>query len=334
MASRAPNGGARRGAERGPGGAGMARGFGQFRASDARRHRAPAPPRWLAAIEDLLGAFMPLALRKLGRELDDRIQGIPVSLNEYGYDQYGFHPEWLRRTMLPSMLAYRYYFRVETHDIDRVPEGPVLLICNHAGQLPFDGMMLAMALLLEATPPRLARPMAEYWVSKLPWISVAAARSGALVGTRENCIHMLDAGECVMAFPEGVRGMNKLYRDRYQLQRFGLGFLRLALKTGTPIVPVALVGSEEQQPGLANLEAVGQLLGMPALPITPTFPLLGPLGLLPLPVRYHFYFGEPLRFEGDASDEDAVIEGHVAAVRASIEAMFARGLSERKGVFW
>lgn len=334
MASRAPETRARRAAAKVPRADGMASRYGQSRVGDAWRHRAPAPPRWLSAIEDLLGAFMPLALRNLGREIDDRIQMLPANLNEYGYDQYGFHPEWLRRSVLPSMLAYRYYFRVETHDIDRVPEGPVLLICNHAGQLPFDGMMLSIALLLEATPPRLARPMAEYWVSRLPWISVAAARTGALVGTRENCVHMLEAGECVMAFPEGVKGMNKLYRDRYRLQRFGLGFLRLALQTDTPIVPVALVGSEEQQPGLANLEPIGRLFGMPALPITPTFPLLGPLGLLPLPVRYRFYFGEPLRFEGDASDEDAVIEGHVATVRASIEAMFERGLSERKGVFW
>ena len=127
--------------------------------------------------------------------------------------------------------------------------------------------------------------------------------------------------------------MNKLYSQRYKLQRFGLGFLRLALETQTPIVPVSLVGSEEQQPGLVNLESVGRLLGMPALPITPTFPLLGPLGLLPLPVKYRFYFGEPLLFEGDPSDDDAVIQRHVDVVRKSIEEMFERGLRERRGVF-
>ena len=160
-----------------------------------------------------------------------------------------------------------------------------------------------------------------------------AARTGALVGTPENCVRMLEEGACVMVFPEGVRGMNKLYRERYRLQRFGLGFLRLALQTDTPIVPVALVGSEEQQPGIANLTRVARALGMPALPITPTFPLLGPLGLLPLPVRYHFYFGEPLRFEGDPSDEDAVIDWHVQRVRRSIEGLLERGLRERRGVF-
>jgi 1-acyl-sn-glycerol-3-phosphate acyltransferase len=298
----------------------------------SRARRGPGSGLW-ATLADLAGAFQPLALRRLGQEIDERIARVPLVLNDYGFDRYGFHADTFRRTSLPSALLYRHYFRVETHDIERVPEGRVLLICNHAGQLPFDGAMLAMAMLFEAEPPRIARPMAEYWVSRLPFLSALASRTGALVGTRENCVHMLDAGECAMVFPEGVRGMNKVYSQRYKLQRFGLGFLRLALETDTPIVPVALVGSEEQQPGLLNFAPLARLLGMPALPITPTFPLLGPLGLLPLPVKYRFYFGEPLRFVGDPSEEDAVIQRHVDVVRRSIEAMFERGLRERRGVF-
>ena len=301
--------------------------------SSLGRRRSQAPRGLWGTLSDLVGAFQPRALRRLGQEIDACVDRIPAELNEYGYDRYGFHPDTLRRTTLPCALLYRHYFRVETHDVDRVPSGRALLVCNHAGQLPFDGMMLATALLLEAEPPRVARPMAEYWVSQLPFISTMAARTGSLVGTPENCIKMLGAGECVMVFPEGVRGMNKLYSQRYKLQRFGLGFLRLALETQTPIVPVSLVGSEEQQPGLVNLESIGRLLGMPALPITPTFPLLGPLGLMPLPVKYRFYFGEPLLFEGDPSDDDAVIQRHVDVVRESIEGMLERGLRERKGVF-
>jgi 1-acyl-sn-glycerol-3-phosphate acyltransferase len=154
-----------------------------------------------------------------------------------------------------------------------------------------------------------------------------------MVGTPRNCVSMLEDGEVVMVFPEGVRGMNKLYSERYRLQRFGLGFLRLALETGTPVVPVALVGSEEQNPGLANLPGLGRLLGMPAFPITPTFPWLGPLGILPLPVKYRFYFGEPLEFEGDPNDEDGVIQKKVEVVRKAIGEMFRRGLKERSGVF-
>jgi 1-acyl-sn-glycerol-3-phosphate acyltransferase len=282
---------------------------------------------------DFVDAFKPAAVRNLERELDERIDRLPATLNDYGYDDYGYHADFLRRTAIASALMYRHYFRVETHGIEKIPEGRVLLICNHAGQLPFDGAMLSTALLLDAEPPRLARPMAEYWVSELPFVSTMAARTGALVGTRENCVHMLNNDECVMVFPEGVRGMNKLYSQRYELQRFGQGFLRLALETDTPIVPVGLVGSEEQQPGLFNLKRVASALGMPAFPITPTFPLLGPLGLLPLPVRYHFRFGDPMRFEGDASDDDLVIEKHVTRVRRAIDGLLAEGRRERRGIF-
>ena len=156
------------------------------------------------------------------------------------------------------------------------------MIANHAGQLPFDAdRCWRLALLLEAeSAPRLRARWASIGYPKLPWVSVVAARTGTLVGTPQNCIHMLENGECVLAFPEGVRGMNKLFSQRYQLQRFGTGFMRLALETDTPIVPVAIVGSEEQQPGFANLERLGSdARNAPALPITLTFPLFGPLGL-------------------------------------------------------
>jgi 1-acyl-sn-glycerol-3-phosphate acyltransferase len=127
--------------------------------------------------------------------------------------------------------------------------------------------------------------------------------------------------------------MNKLYRDRYQLQRFGLGFMRLALETHTPIVPVAIVGSEEQQPGFANLSGLARMFGMPAFPITLGFPWLGPLGMLPLPVKYRIHFGEPIVFDGDADEEDAAIEERVDAVKHEITAMLKRGVAERAGIF-
>ncbi|CAG0989385.1 hypothetical protein MYXO_02309 [Myxococcaceae bacterium] len=283
---------------------------------------------------DLGGALLPLSLRDLEREVDDRLSKIPTRLNEFGFDPFGFSPAAVRPSALFAALLHRRYFRTETHDIDRVPRGRVLLIANHAGQLPFDGMMISAAMLLEAEPPRVVRAMAEFWVPQIPWVNIWMARGGVLVGTPENCASMLEAGECVLAFPEGVRGMNKTIDQRYKLQRFGLGFLRLALETDTPIVPVAVVGSEEQQPGLLNFPALGKLLGMPAFPITPTFPWLGPLGLLPLPVKYHLYFGEPLHFDGASTDEDAVIQQKVDEVRRAIERMFARGRGERRGVFF
>jgi 1-acyl-sn-glycerol-3-phosphate acyltransferase len=287
----------------------------------------------LDALVDFAGAMLPLRARNLQTVIDDHLSQIPNKLNEYGYDAYGMSPLWMRRVLMPIALLYRYYFRVEVSGIDRLPEGRVLVIANHAGQLPFDAAMLGLALLMEARPPRIARSMGEYWIPQLPWVSVLAARIGTLVGTPQNCIHMLENGECVLAFPEGVRGMNKLFSQRYQLQRFGMGFMRLALETATPVVPVAIVGSEEQQPSFANLEGLARMLGAPALPITATFPWLGPLGLLPLPVKYRIYFGEPQYFEGDASDEDAIIDAKVEKVKAKISGMLADGCRERDGIF-
>ncbi len=287
----------------------------------------------MAKCGDLLGALLPLSARELEREIDERMRKSPTELNDFGFDPYGFHPDSARRVALVAALLYRHYFRVETHDSDRVPTGRVFLVANHAGQLPFDAAMLCLAMLLEAEPPRVVRSMGEHWIPQIPWLGVWLARGGALVGTPANCISMLEAGECVLVHPEGVRGMNKVFSERYRLQRFGLGFMRLALETETPIVPVGIVGSEEQQPAFANLSQLGRLLGLPAFPIKATFPWLGPLGLWPLPVRYRIHFGEPLEFRGDASEEDDAVSEKVEVVKRSISALLERGRHERKGVF-
>jgi 1-acyl-sn-glycerol-3-phosphate acyltransferase len=285
------------------------------------------------ALRDLGGALVPLSARGLGQEVEERLAKIPTRLNEFGFDQFGLEPASIKSQALFTALLYRYYFRVETRGIAKVPKGRVLLIANHAGQLPFDGMMLGTAMLLEAEPPRIVRGMGEYWIPQLPFVSVAATRSGSMVGTPENCVQMLEADECVMVFPEGVRGMNKLFRERYKLQRFGHGFVRLALETDTPVVPVGIVGSEEQQPGLANLPRLGRLLGMPAFPVTLGFPWLGPLGILPLPVKYRIYFGDPIRFDGSPNEDDTAVQAKVDAVRDVIHGLLDRGRAERKGVF-
>lgn len=294
---------------------------------------ADEPSGVLDRLGERLMAALPDSVRELDAVIGERLVRIPTSLNEYGVDRFGMEPQSVRRQLLPGALLYRHYFRAETHGIERVPAGRVLLIANHAGQLPFDAMMLSVAMLLEAEPPRLARGLGEYWIPRLPFVSSAATRMGGLVGTPENCRALLDAEECVMVFPEGVRGMNKTFRERYRLQRFGTGFVRLALETRTPIVPVGIVGSEEQQPGLFDLKPLARLLGMPAFPITPTFPLLGPLGLFPLPVKYRIHFGEPIRFAGSASEEDAAIEARVAEVRTGIDKLLEAGRRQRQSIF-
>ncbi len=278
--------------------------------------------------------FLPGPLGGVEANLAERIAKTSLRLNPYGYDPYGFHPESARRLLLPAALLYRYWFRVEPHDIARVPPGPVLLIGNHSGQFGYDGAMLGMAMLLEATPPRLVRGMAEYIFWRTPFAGTAISRMGTLVGTPENCVAMLREGECVAAFPEGARGASKPFRKRYQLQRFGLGFLRIALEARAPIVPVGIVGAEEQQPGLANLESFGQKLGFPSFPITITQPWFGPLGsAMALPVKYHLHFGEPLLFEGDANDEDDAVQRHVDVVKDAIADLVRHGLARRRGIF-
>ncbi len=271
-------------------------------------------------------------LERYEARIQERLERVPTQLNEYGYDPWGLYPAAIARYAAPVLWLYEHYFRVETFGIDGLPSGRQLLVSNHAGQLPFDAMMIACAMLMEAEPPRIARGMTEYWVSQLPFLGLAAARGGGVSGTRRTCREMLDDGEAVLAFPEGVRGMNKLYADRYQLQRFGTGFVSLAVETGSPIVPVAVVGSEEQQPGIANWEGAARLLGAPSFPVTPTFPWLGPLGLLPLPVRYRIYFGEAIQLEGD--DDPQTVEAGVDQVRGAIDALLARGRRDRTGVFF
>ncbi len=295
----------------------------------------PAQEGVLAGLARMLEGLAPGAVRRLGQELADRLAKAPLRLNDYGYDPYGFHPEAARTLMLPAALAYRHWFRVENHGIDRVPTGRVILIGNHSGQVGYDGMMLGMSMLLGAEPPRLCRGMAEYLFFRTPWAGIGASRSGTLAGTPENCVAMLEEGECVMVFPEGARGANKPWSKRYQLERFGQGFMRLALETETPIVPVGIVGAEEQQPGLANLTDVAARLGLPSLPITVTFPWLGPLGIaFALPVKYHIHFGEPLLFEGEANEEDGVIQKKVDVVRDAIRGLLSEGLERRTSLFF
>ncbi len=282
----------------------------------------------------LLRLVNPRVIEAIQDEIGVKMRKIPTQLNSYGFDPWGFNPDSASLALLISTLFYRYYFRVETHGVENIPAGRVMVIGNHAGQIAIDATMIGAAAFLEGTPPRVLRGMGEYWLPTVPWVNVAMLRSGSVVGTPKNCIELLQNEEAVIAFPEGVRGMNKLYSQAYQLQEFGLGFMRLAIETNTPIVPVAVVGSEEQAPGIANVMPIAHLLGTPAFPVTLTWPWLGPLGLIPFPVKYRIYFGKPMRFSGNAHDEDEVIERQVDKVRDAIQSMLDRGLRERRSLFF
>jgi len=258
-----------------------------------------------------------------------RLEKLTPPKNEFGVDPYGFDVDYLTSAIAPLLWLYRRYFRVETHGIDNVPaEGRVLLVANHSGQLPFDAAMIDIALLIDRDPPRATRALVDTWVPTLPFVSTFMARCGQIVGTPENCRRLLAADECLLVFPEGTRGLGKPFSERYRLQAFGHGFMRMALESDAPIVPVGVVGAEEQAPQVLDVKPLAKLLGFPYLPITPTlFPL-------PLPVRYHLHFGEPMRFTGSPDDEDAVLEEKVAKVKSAVAGLLARGLEQREHVFW
>ena len=311
-----------------------------FSIRSAAERMERARPRRSAEMESLelgpIEGWLPEAIRKLLEELRGRSARLITEVNEYGYDPFGFHIRRSERLALFAAVLYRYWFRVETHGIDNIPSaGPLLLVANHAGNFAWDAAMLQTATLLEAEPPRLARGLAEYYLPTLPFLSNIMVRTGAVVGTPENCRQLFDRGECVMVFPEGARGAIKPYRNAYQLQRFGMGFMRMALEHRVPIVPVGIVGSEESSPGLWDSKLLARLVGAPGFPITFTFPWLGPIGLLlPLPVKFFLNFGPPLRFEGEHDAEDSDLEPKVTDVRGEVERLIAVGLSQRQSWFY
>jgi 1-acyl-sn-glycerol-3-phosphate acyltransferase len=257
---------------------------------------------------------------------------LPNELNEQGYDPWGFNPEIAKRLWSFGRRVYD-YFRPTIHGVENVPAGRVLLIGNHSGQLPYDGLVVSVACLIEADPPRICRPMAERWFPTLPYVNELFMRSGVVVGDPINCRNILEADNAVLVFPEGAAGCGKVWADRYKLVRFGRGFMRLALQTNTPIVPFAVIGAEESIPSMFNASGLARLLGAPYLPVPPHLFLVGPLAYLPLPTRFQIHFGQPLHFEGPHDDEDDVIEEKVEVVRGHIRRLIDEGLAQRTSVF-
>lgn len=262
-------------------------------------------------------------------DIRERMQRIGIQVNQYGYDRWGASPAAAARMLAFVRFLYRHYFRVECQGLSNVPSGRVLLIGNHSGQLAYDGMLVCAAMVLEAEPPRFVRTMIERFFANPPFVNVLMARTGQQIGVPANCERLLMEDQAaVLVFPEGERGGGKVYKDRYRIMGFGQGFMRLALKTNTPIVPFGFVGGEEMCPSFSRMLPLAKLMGVPYVPLTPT------LVPLPLPAKVHIQFGKPLRFEGDGTEEDHVVLQMVGRVEREVKRLIDAGLEQRKGVFF
>jgi 1-acyl-sn-glycerol-3-phosphate acyltransferase len=241
-------------------------------------------------------------------------------------ERFGFRFETAVRLFLVTAFFHRWFFRVESHGLDALPDGPVLLVANHGSHvLSWDGAMIVTSCLLDASPPRLVHGMAEHRLMELPVLGTAARRIGATDGRRDVCTSLLAAGAAVLTFPEGVAALRRPFRERYRLAAFGHGFVHVALAAGVPVVPVAVIGAEEEAPLVANPRWLARLLRTPVAPLAPTL-------IVPLPAKYRLHFGEPLRFGGPASPE--AVARHVAAVRAALQQLLDRGRALRRHVFF
>jgi 1-acyl-sn-glycerol-3-phosphate acyltransferase len=251
--------------------------------------------------------------RLLDEDARQRLEALTEALPAEGaYDHFGLSARALRNAFPFLYALYRLYFRVRSQGHEHIPpDGAAVMVANHGGLLPFDGAMAAVDVFLHTDPPRLARSIVDLWAGTLPFVNVFFARVGQVIGTHENFTALLDEGQLVLMFPEGMDGIRKPVSQRYRLQRFHVGFIEHALRSRSPIVPVAILGSDDQAPILYDIKPLARWLGLPMAPITPTFPWLGPLGLLPYPVGYRIVYGEPLalheRFEPEAAEDAALV---------------------------
>lgn len=258
---------------------------------------------------------------------------------EYHEDEWGFDEEFTEAVFPIFEFLYSTWWRVQVEGTRNVPgHGRTLLVANHSGVIfPFDGAMIATAVQKEHPLPRWLKAMVLNWAFDVPFVSYILRRLGGVAANPANLTRLLEADQPVMVFPEGQKGFGKSFADRYRLQRFGRGgFVEVALETASPIVPVAVVGAEEIYPKLGESKPLAKLIGSPYVPITPTFPWLGPLGLLPLPSRWRIEFLEPIDLSGygpGSSDDRSLVFDLSEQVREQIQEAVYRGLVERGPAF-
>jgi len=258
------------------------------------------------------------------KSLDEQLSAIEKPVGSLGYDPWGFNVDANKIAASLFRPIFEKYFRVEVHGIENVPaDGPTLLIANHSGQLPIDGTLIAYALATRKNHPRIPRAMIERFFPTVPYLGNILNQMGGVLGDPVNCAKMLARNEAVIVFPEGIRGSGKLYRDRYQLKRFGNGFMYLSMAHKAPIIPVGVVGCEETIPAIAHFTPLAKILGLPYVPIALPFIF---------PAKVILNFGEPMIFPSEDCTEDEVTQ-RVDTVKAVISELIDKGLQQRKGLF-
>ena len=285
------------------------------------------------AAAEAAATALPDRLRAALEVLSRRARG------EYREDEWGFDEDYAEAVYPLFEFLYDVWWRVETTGVRNVPDhGRALLVSNHAGSIfPFDASMILGAIMKEHPLPRWSRFMVLDWAFVLPFLSSFMRRVGGVPASPHNATRLLEQDELVMVFPEGVKGTGKPFRERYRLQRFGRGgFVEVALRTGAPLVPVAVVGSEEIYPKLAESRTLARAIGAPFVPITPTFPWLGPAGLIPLPSRWRIEFCEPIdlsEYGPDAAEDRRVVFDVSEQVRETIQQKLYENLARRPSAF-
>jgi 1-acyl-sn-glycerol-3-phosphate acyltransferase len=284
------------------------------------------------ALRDRLGAD--------GEQLDKLVAFAGRRLTgEFEVDPFGFDPELTETVLLPLLRPlYQHWFRVEVRGIEHIPDsGAALVAANHSGTLPVDSLMTQLAVHDTHPKARHLRALGATLVFQLPFVSDLARRSGTTLACNEDVEALLGNGELVGVWPEGFKGVGKPFSQRYKLQRFGRGgFVSAALRTKAPIIPCSIVGAEEIYPMIGNAESLARLLGLPYFPLTPTFPWLGPLGLVPLPSKWIIEFGEPIRtddYPPGAADDPMVVFELTDQVRDTIQATLTELLDLRGPAF-
>jgi 1-acyl-sn-glycerol-3-phosphate acyltransferase len=261
----------------------------------------------------------------LAEEIEARMARLDVAFNAHGFDAYGVSRSSLAAGMRVVGWLYRHYFTVHCRGTEHIPKrGRVILVGNHSGGYAIDAAMVIAACFLELDPPRLAHSMAARFVGRVPFLAQLASRTGQITGLPQHALQLLRDDRVLLVFPEGTRGTQKLFWNRYSLGQFGTGFLRLALRTQSPIVPFAYLGGGEAVPTIANLTFLGKLLGVPYIPVTPY------LLPIPLPVGAELRFGAPLHFSGTGEESQTAIQEHVEVVKTHIADLIAQGLTERE----